>query len=226
MSKPMVQGAIFDMDGTLLDSMPVWEHAGERYLEKQGIRAGEGLSAKLFSMSMKEGAAYMKSEYGLSEETDQIISGINDLVFLSYQHIVMPKDGIGEQLDRLRAYGVPMAVATSTDRAMAEVALGRTGLLSYFKRIVTCSEVGAGKTSPAVYEEARQCLGCGRDGTYVFEDALYAIRTARAAGYRTVGIYDDGSRMDQAAIRAEADLYLRRWDELAGLLPIKKLSVP
>lgn len=210
----MIKGAVFDMDGTLLDSMPVWEHASERYLLEKGIVAEEGLSEILFSMSMRQGAEYVKEKYGLREDIDTIVAGVNEIVFTAYEKEVQPKEGIRELLEELRGRGIPMAVATSTDRPMVEAALKRTGLEAYFARVFTCTEVGAGKVRPDIYDAAAQFLGTKPGETWVFEDALYAIKTAKAAGFPVAGIYDETSRREQEEIRALADVYLRDWKEL------------
>lgn len=209
-----IKGAVFDMDGTLLDSMPVWEHASERYLQNKGIVVEEKLSEILFSLSMRQGAAYVKEKYGLDEDIDTIVAGVNAIVFAAYEKEVAPKEGICTFLEELREKGIPMVVATSTDRPMVEAALKRTGLAPYFERIFTCTEVGAGKVEPDIFYAAAAFLGTEPGDTWVFEDALYAIKTAKAAGFPVVGIYDETSKKEQDGIRALADVYLRDWKEL------------
>jgi HAD superfamily hydrolase (TIGR01509 family) len=202
-----IQGAIFDMDGTLLDSMPVWEHASERYLQNKGIKVRERLSDILFSMSMQKGAEYVKENYHLAESVDEIVAGVNNIVYTAYEKEVQPKEGVRELLDTLQVNGIKMAVATSTDRPMVE-ALKRTGLFSYFEQIFTCTEVGKGKVAPDIYYAAADILGTEPKNTLVFEDALYAIGTAKKAGFVTVGVYDDASRKEQGKIKEQADIYL------------------
>ena len=208
MKTELIQGAIFDMDGTLLDSMPVWEHASERYLQNKGIEVREKLSEILFSMSMQKGAEYVKENYHLTESTDEIVTGVNNIVYTAYEKEVQPKEGVREFLDKLQAEGIKMVVATSTDRPMVEAALKRTGLLSYFERIFTCTEIGKGKVEPDIYHAASDFLGTKPEHTLVFEDALYAIGTAKKAGFVTVGIYDAASEKEQDKIRAVSYTHL------------------
>lgn len=203
----MIKGAIFDMDGTLLDSMPVWEHASERYLEQRGICVNERLGDVLFTMSMQQGAAYVKQKYGLKEDVDVLVEAVNNIVFAAYEKDVQPKAGVAAFLERLDAEGIPMVVATSTDRRMAETALRRTGLDRYFKEVFTCSEIGKGKREPDIYHAAARRLGTLPEETWVFEDALYAVKTAKAAGYPTVGVYDKRSEDDAEELKKTAEIY-------------------
>lgn len=204
-----IEGAVFDMDGTLLDTMPIWEHATESYLVGKGIEVEEKLSETLFTMSMKQGAAYVKEKYGVSESIEELVSATNAIVAEAYRSSAEAKPGVPEFLEKLKQRGVKMVVATSTDRVHAEAALKRTGIYDYFERIFTCTEVGEGKSKPDIYEAALAELGTNRAATWVFEDALYAIKTAKKAGFRTVGLYDETSRKEQEEIRRTADIYLK-----------------
>ena len=203
-----IEGAIFDMDGTLLDSMPVWEHVSEKYLARNGIKAEENLSEILFSLSMEQGAAYIKKTYQLEQNLEEIVAGVNAIAAEAYETSIPLKKGAAELLEKLAERGIKMAVATSTDRPLAEAALKRTGIYDYFEQIFTCTEVGAGKVRPDIFDAARNKLGSRKCATWVFEDAQYAIETARAAGYRTVGIYDERSKKVQSQIAEAADIYL------------------
>lgn len=213
----MIKGAIFDMDGTLLDSMPIWEHASERYLQNKGITVEENLAEILFSMSMRNGAAYVKRNYKLPEDIDVIVAGVNEIVSEFYRTEAFPKPGVPEFLELLAKKNVPMVVATSTDRHLAEAALKRNGFLSYFQKIFTCTEVGAGKIKPDIFLAAKEFLGTTVEETWVFEDALYAIETAKAAGFPVVGLYDDASVKQQEQIKKKADIYLEGKIEAAEL---------
>lgn len=214
----MIKGAIFDMDGTLLDSMPVWEHASEHYLEQRGIKVKERLSDVLFTMSMQQGAAYVKEKYGLKEDIDTLVEAVNHIVFAAYENDVQPKAGVAAFLERLDEERLPMAVATSTDRRMAEIALRRTGLERYFKAVFTCSEIGKGKREPDIYHAAARCLGTAPEETWVFEDALYAAKTAKAAGYRTFGVYDKQSENDTEEMKKTVEIYRENLYEAEEIL--------
>lgn len=204
----MIKGAIFDVDGTLLDSMAIWEDAGARYLKKMGIQAEAGLSQILFPMSIEEAARYMKEQYKLGDSIDKIITGVLDTVRDFYFYEASLKPGAADLLKMLEQRGVPMAVATSSEWEHIEVAFQRLHIDHYFRRIFTCSEVGAGKSQPMIYQRASAYLGTKPEETYVFEDVLHAIETASAAGYKTVGVYDRFSELDQEKIRETADIYM------------------
>ena len=204
----MIRGVIFDVDGVLLNSMPVWENLGEIYLERLGIEAEKGLGETLFAMSLEEGADYLIENYGLKQTPGEIIAGLNREVQDFYGRKVPLKEGVRGYLQEFRDRKIPMAIATSGDRANAETALKRLKVLSYFRAVFTCTEIGSSKSHPDIYYAAALQLDTDPSDTWVFEDALHAIRTAKKAGFRTAGVYDRASGRDLAQIRDTADIYL------------------
>lgn len=204
----MIRGVIFDVDGVLLNSMPVWENLGELYLNHLGIRAEQGLGRTLFAMSLEEGADYLISRYGLDKTPEEITSGLNAEVQDFYERKVPLKDGVRQYLQEFRERKIPMAIATSGGRANAEAALRRLKVLPYFSGIFTCSEIGSSKSQPDIYHAAALQMDTEPSETWVFEDALHAIRTAKNAGFRTAAVYDRAGSRDLAQIRKTADIYL------------------
>lgn len=202
-----MRGAIFDVDGTLLDSMPIWMDAGARYLKTLEFVPEEGLGDKLFSMTMTEGADYLNHAYGLQKELSRIITEINAIVEEFYFGEAPLKPGAMELLGQMRAAGMKLSVATSTDHHLIEGAFRRLGILEYFSGIFTCSQVGAGKDKPLIYEMAAQAMGTKPAETCVLEDALHALVTAKKAGFFAIGIYDEASAAKQEELQKEADLY-------------------
>lgn len=212
-----IDGAIFDLDGTLLDSMFIWDTIGEEYLRSRGIEPHENLNEKFKDMSLYQAACYYQTEYGLADSTDVIMAGVNDMIQHFYTDKVLPKTGVPAFLAELKKRRVKMCVATATDRHLVEAALSRTGLLSYFGEIFTCSFVGHGKDEPDIYHAAHRFLQTPKSSTWIFEDALYAIRTAKSAGYRVIGVFDrSAGHADE--IRALADRNIRSFEEMEDIL--------
>lgn len=214
----MVKGVIFDIDGVILDSMQVWDKAGEMYLQKLGLQPEPGLSKALETMSMNEGAKFLKERYCLDMDEDEIIKGINDTIKDFYAHEVRLKEGVERFLDGLYRRGIKIAAATSCDREVFEKALVRLNVIGYFDRIFTATETGSGKTKPDIFIAAAEHMGTIPEETWVFEDALYAIKTAKSAGFRTAGVYDDYSKDSWDDIKRISDLYFEKLDDVSDFL--------
>ena len=204
----MIRGVIFDVDGVLLNSMPVWENLGELYLNHLGIEAEKGLGALLYTMSLEQSAAYLIDRYHLEMTPEEVIRGVNREVEEFYAQRVPLKEGVRQYIEEFRERGVPMAIATTGDRKNAEAALMRLNVLRFFQGVFTCSEIGSSKNEPDIYYAAALQLDTEPGQTWVFEDALHAIRTAKQAGFRTVGVYDKANDRDLAHIWNTADIYL------------------
>ena len=213
-----IRGAIFDVDGTLLDSMFIWDTIGETYLRSIGYQPKENLNETFKNMSLHQAARYYQTEYGVTQSIDEIMDGVNAMLERYYRFEVPLKPGVAELLERLRQDGVRLCIATVTDRHLVEAALDRCGVLSCFGEIFTCNEVGHGKDEPDIFEEALRFLGTRREETLVFDDALYAVRTAKEAGFPVAAVYDSHER-SQAEVRARSDLYL---EDLTQLVELQK----
>ena len=210
-----IRGAIFDVDGTLLDSMFIWDTIGEAYLRSIGYQPKENLNETFKNMSLRQAARYYQTEYGVTQSIDEIMDGVNAMLERYYRFEVPLKPGVAELLEWLRQGGVRLCIATATDRHLVEAALDRCGVLSCFGEIFTCNEVGHGKDEPDIFEAALRFLGTRKEETIVFDDALYAVRTAKEAGFPVAVIYDSHEK-NQKEIRALADFYIENFSQICA----------
>lgn len=209
----MIKGVIFDIDGVLLDSMGIWDDLGARYLRSLGKIPEERLNKILFSMSMEQGAEYLNEHYGLNKSVKETVDGIGRMLEDYYFYEVLLKPGAKEILEFLKSKSIKIAAATSSPRTHIEKALSRNGLLGYIDKIYTTGEVGVSKHSPDIYNLAADFLKTKSEETLVFEDSLYALKTAKEAGYVTVGVFDEKGESNQAELENQADLYLKKLDD-------------
>ena len=208
----MLTGAIFDFDGTLLDSMFIWDTIGEDYLRTLGKEPHEDLKETFMTLTLEEAAEYYREHYKVTLSVTEIVDSINAMVEGIYRTKVTLKPGVAEYLRLLKERGVKMCVATVTDRYLVEDTLERLGILHYFSEIFTCAEVGYGKDKPIIYQKALEHLGTAKEETFVFEDSLFALETAKADGFPTVGVYDmHESRQEE--MKRLADCYVRSFEE-------------
>ena len=203
----MIKGAIFDLDGTLLDSMFIWDTIGEEYLRSLGKEPHEDLKETFMTLTLEEAAVYYREHYGVTLSVKEIVDGVNAMVEQTYRTKVTLKPGISEYLAWLKGNGVRTCVATVTDRYLVEETLERLDVRHYFSEIFTCAEVGFGKDKPVIYQKALEHLGTAKDETYVFEDMLFALNTAKTDGFPTVGVYDR-HEAHQDELRGLADYYV------------------
>ena len=202
------RGAIFDADGTLLDSMHVWRNLGSLYLQSRGITPEKGLSARLWPLSYSQGCMYLKEHYGLHESVIEIQEGISGMIEGFYRDDAELKPGVREFLEVLRRRDIHMVIATSGDRELLLSALTRNGIAEYFDAIFTCSELGTDKHHAKIFMACADALGLEPGNIAVFEDVLYAIESAKSAGFITCGVYDESSINDRQRIIDAADYYI------------------
>ena len=208
----MLKGAIFDFDGTLFDSMFVWDGSSAKYLRSIGIEPDPDTNEQVGRMSLLQSARYFRKKYAIPYTVDEIMDGINRTVEDLYFYKVQPKDGVIEFLKELKARGVTLCIATATDRYQIDAALRRCGMDGLFSEIFTCSEVGHGKDEPIIFRRAREFMGTPKAATVVFEDAAHAAKTAKADGFKVAAVYDP-SEERQEELRAAADHFIKSFND-------------
>ncbi|MGN0650355.1 MAG: HAD family hydrolase [Oscillospiraceae bacterium] len=207
----IIKGAVFDLDGTLLDSTGMWDELDGIYLRSLGKEPLEGLSERLHPLTLLQAAELIQSEYKLSQTPEEILTAILSLAENFYRYEAQLKSGAAELLERLCAAGIPMCVCTANTTELTKASLERLGVWRYFCGCVTCSQYG-GKDSDAIFRAAAGCLGTNPGQTIVFEDSLHALTTAKNAGFLTAAVFDRAeSRQEQ--LKATADVYLTSLDE-------------
>ena len=184
-----LSGAIFDMDGTLIDSMWIFENYATRYIRSRGVEPAPELERDVEKLTLSESAVYLADTYHLDGGAARVERELGSMADALYD-TVLPKPGVLDLLKLFRNAGIPMALATMTARPTVLRVLGRLGILPYLSHIFTCDDVGALKSSPVIYREALAALGTKKEETFVFEDAFYAVRTASRDGFPTVAIYE------------------------------------
>lgn len=210
-----VKCAIFDFDGTLFDSMFIWENVGEIYLRSLGKEPKPSMGDDVRTMSLYQSACYFMQEYDLPLSPEEIMTGINRTVEDFYIHEVQPKPGVVDFLKQMQKAKIPMCIATATDRYQIEAALSRCGMADYFEAIFTCSEVGHGKDEPHIFRKAMEHFAADRGNTVIFEDALHAIQTAKADGFVVVAVCDNSEKR-QTEIRELADYHIENFEQTEG----------
>lgn len=213
----MIKGAIFDLDGTIFDSNPIWSNIGERYLLSIGVTPKENLSEAFRTASLYQAACHIVEEYKVHFTVDEIMDGVNKLVENFYMNEAPLKSGVYEFLQSLNEMGVKMCVATATDRHLVSAALERVGISDFFSEIFTCNSVGASKDKPKIFRDALTHLKTEKALTPVFEDSLFALITAKNDGFPVVGIKDDEEK-NPDKMRYEAHYYLDNYNDIDELL--------
>ena len=209
MHKPF---AIFDMDGTLVDSMVYWQRLAGEFLERKGVlNVPPDVMERIKPMTMTESAALFITEFGLAGTPASVAAEMNAMMDEHYRSDIPLKPGTRDYLESLRRQGVRMCVASAAAEELMAACLGRLGVLDYFEFLLSCESVGAGKNKPDVYFAAAERLGAEPEKTAVYEDALYAARTAKEARFYTVGVYDRSADHHWAQLTALADETVRDW---------------
>ncbi|MGI6205849.1 MAG: thiamine phosphate synthase [Anaerovoracaceae bacterium] len=218
------KAAVFDYDGTVLDSMPMWETVPSRFARMLGAEAEPGLDERVKYMTLEESSAKFR-EYGAKGTDEEIIDQIMDMVWYSYKNELEMKPGLLDIFEEFKSAGIRMAVATQTPSRMIYSANKRLGIDKYFDGIFSCADWATTKHEPDIYYIAAASLGAAPCETLVFEDMIYAAATAHDAGFTVVGVYDKSSECDRPSIERSSRIYLESYADWPGIENIKREDV-
>ncbi len=211
-----ITGAIFDFDGTLFDSMHVWKGIRYKFFEILGLELTPEEEEMFKGLFLRESLNLAIERFNLDKSYEELLEMLFDYIKSRYLVETEPKNDIIDFLEKLKSKGVKMGIATATGESALLAVLEKYGMTDYFSAIYSTYTVGASKTEPKVYDVVLDAIGTDKETTWVFEDALYAAKTAKANGYNVVGIYDK-SEPNQEELKNLVDIYIHNYDELQVL---------
>ena len=208
-----ITGAIFDFDGTLFDSMPIWKGLKFEFLKNIGVELTEQDKKDISGLFLMDAIPLAKERFKLKESVEELLAMFFELLKEKYLEKAVPKNDIIPFLEKLKEKGVKMGIATATGEAALIPLLEKYNMLHYFSSIYSTYTVGASKAHPKVYDVVREELGLDIKTTWVFEDAIYAVKTAKNNGYNVVGIFDESQR-NPDEVKEIADIYINNYSEI------------
>ncbi|MDR1123822.1 MAG: thiamine phosphate synthase [Elusimicrobiota bacterium] len=207
---------IFDFDGTLIDSMPVWKNLAKDYLAGKNITPGPVLYEELEYLTLPEAALHLKNKYPLADGAEEIEKELSHLLTEGYKKYSLFKPGARELLEKLQSQNKKMVIATGALKEPVTAVLKRLKAREFFTNIITTRDAGASKDSPAVFLAALKAAGGVKEKSILAEDNLTALQTAKKAGFYAVGVYDSNVNDvndDKQQMLESADFYLNSLEE-------------
>lgn len=210
----MIEAIIFDLDGSMVDSMWMWRAIDIEYLGRFGIELPENLQACIEGMSFSETAAYFKERFHLPDDINTIKADWNRMAWNKYAYEVPIKDGVTELLKYCMEQGIKAGIATSNSRELVENVVKAHNLDQYFGCIMTGCDVAKGKPAPDIYLAVAKELNVAPENCLVFEDIIPGIQAGKAAGMRVCAVYDKYSEHQDEEKHRLADYYTYQFKEL------------
>ncbi len=208
-----IKGAIFDMDGTLLDTMGAWRTLCCRFVRSLGYEPEEEMEEKMRALGYPKNREYLQAHYAPNMTLEQLNEAMLQCMVDYYRCEAQPLPYVTELLDELKRRDVKMCIASATHKEMCEVALKAAGIDHYFSAIFDVPGAGKNKNYPDIFEQALSYLGTAKEETPVFEDAHYSIKTCKSAGFPVVAIRDAWEPL-QDEVKALADVYVVSYKEM------------
>ena len=206
-----IQAVIFDLDGTLVDSMWIWEQIDIDYLKGLGYEMPDNLRSEICHLSFEQRAHYFKNKFNISNTIEEIMEVWHNMAYNHYANNVNLKPGAREFILTLKKAGIKIALATSNSTHLLEVCLKNNGIYNLFDIITTTDEVSRGKNYPDIYLLTAKKLGISPEDCMVFEDILPAVQGATAAGMKVVAVYDESSAQDKEQVKLLASHYIETY---------------
>ena len=206
--------AIFDLDGTLLDSTYIWAQIDYDFFAKRGKELPPDYFHEICHLGLVGAARYTKEKYGIKDSEEDMIKEWREASIHYYSDVLQLKPHAKEFLDYLRNSGVILSLATVNDEELYAPCLKRLGILDYFQLIKDVNSVKEGKESPKLYKSINDHFGVDKENTVVLEDIVLGLRTAHNNGYLTIAVDDDASKNTIEEKKANSDLYIYDFAEL------------
>lgn len=214
-----VKAAIFDLDGTLVDSMYVWNKVDEDFMKKRGIEVTEEYAQQVRSMFFETAAVYTKQKFDLSESVEEIMQEWLDMAHEEYACNVPSKPYAYVLLKKLRQRGILLGLATSNNPYLLKPCLENNGMSGMFDCICYTSEVGMNKSNPEIYLYTAEKLGVLASECIVFEDIIEGLKSASSVGMKTIAVYDKANEKQMDEIKITADRLIYNYEELIDEMP-------
>ncbi len=211
------KAAVFDMDGTLVDSLMIWDvlwsSLGERFIGNPDFRPSDADDKAVRTLTLDGAMDLIHKNYGFGKDGGELLDIANEMARDFYANTVETKVGVKEFLEKCRNAGIRMCIASATAKDLIGLAVEHCDLGQYFETVISCADIGKGKEFPDVFLKACEHFGTRPEDTCLFEDSLVAIQTATKIGMPTVGIYDRYN-FGQDQIKQLADVYVAEGETL------------
>lgn len=209
-----IEAVLFDLDGTLVDSMWLWKSVDIEYLARFGYEYEEDLNSAIEGMSFSETAIYFKNRYRIPDTLEKIKSDWNEMAYHKYMHEVPLKNGVFQFINKLKELGIKTGIATSNSAKLAMAVIESLSVKEYFDAVHTSCEVSKGKPAPDIYLYVAKQLNVTPERCLVFEDIIQGIMAGKNAGMRVCAVEDDNSKVQERQKRELADYYISDFYEL------------
>ena len=213
-----IKAVLFDLDGTLVDSMWIWKSVDEEYFEKKGLVLSsdeiDSFQQELEGMGFTETAVFFKKRFGIEDSLEEIKAAWISMATEKYCNEVPLKDGVKEFLEYLKEQQIPSAICSSNSIELIKMVLKAHEIDNYFTKMITCCDVSASKPEPDVYLAAAKALNVSPENCLVFEDVPKGIEAGRNAGMTVCAVDDAFSASDEKEKKEKADYFIRSYDEI------------